>query len=349
MQSALPRRFQEKVRMKMTPSIIGASARALAAVLVMGLGVASPASAAGKDPDLSSVTLNVADISLGTRQVLESAGELKDVPYSINWSAFPSGPPAVEALNAGSIDVGFIGNIPPLNAQVAGVPFRIVAAALPLDPKVTQFAIVVPANSPAKSIADLRGKRVTVQYGTTTHIIILKALAAAGLTPEDVTLVNLPGSDARAAFDRGDVDAWVAIEPNVAAVELNGGRVLANAAEWLQPYQFLIANPAALSDAGKNAALADFAARFARAQKWVSGNKDAWAKTYAALTKAPDDVAKIVVDRAQLTFVPLDATVVDEQQSLFEIFHKLGIYKTEISVKDVFDDRYNQVVLAAQK
>ena len=318
--------------------------------LVASLSMATTSAfAAGSNLDLSGVTLNVADVSLGTKQVLQSAGELESVPYTINWSAFPSGPPMVEALNGGAVDVGFIGNIPPLNAQVAGVPFKIVGAALPKNPKVTQFAIVVPANSPIRSIADLKGKRITIQNGTTTHIIILKALAAAKLKPEDVTLVNLPGSDARAAFDRGDVDAWVTIEPNVSAVELHGGRVLANAAEWLLPYQFLIANPTALADERKSAALGDFAARFARAQKWVSENKDAWAKTYSQTTKAPEDVAKLVVDRAQLSFVPIDQTVIDEQQSLFDIFHGLGIYKDELSVSKVFDDRYNDAIQAAQK
>jgi sulfonate transport system substrate-binding protein len=300
------------------------------------------------DTDLSGVSINAGDISLGTKQVLESAGELDDLPYTINWSAFPSGPPFVEALNGGSVDIGFIGNIPPLNAQVAGVPFKIVAAALPFDPKVTQFAIVVPGDSDIKSVADLKGRRVTIQNGTTTHIIILKALAAANLTPDDVTLVNLPGSDARAAFDRGDVDAWVTIEPNIAAVELRGGRVLANAAEWLQPYQFLIANPAALADEKKSAALGDFAARFARAVKWVSANSEAWAKTYAQLTKAPDDVSRLVVERAKLKFVPIGKAVVDEQQSLFDTFLALGIYKDRLSVADVFDDRYNEIVLSAQ-
>lgn len=319
---------------------------AIAAVLAGGL-VSSPSFA--DSVDLSGVTINAGDISLGTKQILEAAGELRDVPYTINWSSFPSGPPFVEALNGGSVDIGFIGNIPPLNAQVAGVPFKIVGAAVPLDPAVTQFAIVVPAASDARSVADLKGRKITLQNGTTTHIIGLKALAAANLKPDDVTLVNLPGSDARAAFDRGDVDAWITIEPNVATVELRGGRVLANAAEWLLPYQFLIANPAALADEKKSAALGDFAARFSRAINWTATHGEEWAKAYAKLTKAPDDVAKIVSERARLKFVPIDQAVVDEQQSLFDTFLSLGIYKNKLSVAEVFDARYNETILDAQQ
>ena len=91
------------------------------------------------------MTLIVGDQKGGSKALLQAAGELDDVDYEIEWKEFTSGPPLLEALNAGAIHVGGVGNTPPLFAAAAKSPIKIVQGATYGG---TGDAIVVPPGSP---------------------------------------------------------------------------------------------------------------------------------------------------------------------------------------------------------
>ena len=152
------------------------------------------------------------------------------------WTEFPSGPPLLEALNVGAIDFGNAGEAPPIFAQAAGAPLRYVA----YEPPAPQGeAILVPKDSPLKSVADLRGKKVALNKGSNVHYLLVKALEKAGVKYSDISRCSWRRPTRRAAFERGSVDAWVIWDPFQAAAEAaTGARTLADGTGIVSNYQF---------------------------------------------------------------------------------------------------------------
>src|SRR5580700_3841651 len=191
----------------------------------------------------------------GKLVLLKSKGTLEDklraAGYSVVWTEFPSGPPLLEALNVGAIDFGNAGEAPPIFAQAAGAPLQYVAFEPPA-PK--GEAILVAKDSKLNSVADLRGKKVALNKGSNVHYLLVKALEKAGVKYSDIEPVFLAPADARAAFERGAVDAWVIWDPFQAAVEAaTGARTLTDATGLAPNRQFYFAdqkfanaNPAAV-------------------------------------------------------------------------------------------------------
>ena len=127
---------------------------------------------------------------------------------SVKWVEFQFGPPMLEALGAGAIDLGPVGDTPPIFAQAGGSNL-VYAAATPS----AQHAVLVPKHSPIKTVADLKGKKVAFGKGSSAHNVTVKALAIAGLTTKDIEPTYLFPADATAAFNGGNIDAWTVWDP----------------------------------------------------------------------------------------------------------------------------------------
>ena len=157
-------------------------------------------------------------------------GKLAPLGFRVAWKEFPSGPPLLEALNAGAIDFGHAGETPPIFAQAAGVPFVYVAYEPPA-PK--GEAILVPRNSPINALADLKGKKIALNKGSNVHFLLVRALENAGVKYSEIEPIYLAPADARAAFERGAIDAWVIWDPFQAAAETaTGARTLRTPRAW---------------------------------------------------------------------------------------------------------------------
>ena len=143
---------------------------------------------------------------------------------SVKWVEFPAGPQILEALAVGSLDFGFTGDTPPVFAQAARKDIWYVGLE---PPKPASSAILVPRDSPIRSLADLQGRRIGLQKGSSSHYLVLRALEKSGLQWADITPLYLAPSDARAAFEKGALDAWAIWDPYYAAAEIDGhARVL---------------------------------------------------------------------------------------------------------------------------
>ncbi|RMS14340.1 Alkanesulfonate transporter substrate-binding subunit [Pseudomonas coronafaciens pv. coronafaciens] len=144
----------------------------------------------------------------------------------IKWIEFPAGPQMLEALNIGSLDIASTGDIPPIFAQVAGADLVYIAAE-PAKPQAE--TILVRNESPLHSVAELKGRKVALQKGSSSHNLVLRLLNKAGLTFKDIQPVYLTPADARAAFENGSVDAWATWDP-YSSIAINEGhsRLLAN-------------------------------------------------------------------------------------------------------------------------
>src|ERR1700761_5703601 len=166
--------------------------------------------------------------------------KLKPLGYKVSWTEFPSGPPLLEALNVGAIDFGIAGETPPIFAQAAGAPLVYLA----YDPPAPQGeAILVPKDSTLKSVADLKGKKVALNKGSNVHYLLVRALEKAGLKYTDIQPVFLAPSDARAAFEKGAVDAWAIWDPFLAAVEKQiGARAVVDGTDVVSNYQFYLSS-----------------------------------------------------------------------------------------------------------
>jgi sulfonate transport system substrate-binding protein len=165
-------------------------------------------------------TVNIGYQKYGTLVFEKARGTLEKrlapLHVHVTWTEFLGGPALLEAMGAESVDFGTTGDAPPIFAQAAGVPLVYVAAE-PATPH--GEAVIVPEGSPIRGIADLRGKKIALNKGSNVHNLLVRVLAAGGLTPADVTSVYLKPSDARPAFENGSVDAWAIWDPFLSAAQ----------------------------------------------------------------------------------------------------------------------------------
>jgi sulfonate transport system substrate-binding protein len=175
---------------------------ALAAGLLLGTAVLASAQ----------TTLRVGDQKGNSQAVMEAAGVLKDVPYKIEWKEFPAAAPLLEALGAGAIETGLVGDAPFTFAAAANAPVKAIAA---VRQSRDGLAVLVPEQSRIKNFDDLRGKKIATGRGSIGHQLILAALEARGWKPDDVQIAFLAPSDAKVAYTQGSVDAWSTWEPYV--------------------------------------------------------------------------------------------------------------------------------------
>ncbi|MEU1015444.1 ABC transporter substrate-binding protein [Streptomyces sp. NPDC005898] len=295
----------------------------------------------GRVDGQGSLTLNVGDQKGGSEAVLRAAGQLDGLPYKIRWSTFTSGPPLLEAVNAGAVDVGGVGNTPPVFAAGAGSKISVVAAT---RGTAAGEAILVPNGSPLKAPRDLKGGSVAVAQGSSAHYQLIASLEKAGLGLKDVEVKYLQPADALAAFTSGKVDAWAVWDPYTSQV-LRGkkGRVLTDGDGVVNGLGFQVAAPGALRDKKKSAAVADYLRRLRTAQEWVYKHPRAWAKVWAKDTGLPYGVALDAVKRTNGTRIPVavDKNVVSSEQEIADTFAGLELIPRRVDFGDFVDTRFN--------
>ncbi|WP_405764898.1 ABC transporter substrate-binding protein [Streptomyces sp. NBC_01538] len=314
------------------------------ALLTSACGGSSAASSVGSGSGTDgkgSVTLNVGDQKGGSEAVLRAAGELKNLDYKIKWSTFTSGPPLLEAVNAKAVDIGSVGNTPPVFAAGAGSRITVVGA---LRGGSQGEAILVPNNSKLRKAADLRGKSVAVAQGSSAHYQLIASLKQAGLTLDDIKVKYLQPADALAAYTSGSVDAWAVWDPYTSQILKGGqGRVLADGEGVVNGLNFQVAAPSALKDSKKAAAVKDFVERLRRAQGWVYAHPDAWAKVWARDTGLPYEVALASVNRSNATRIPvaIDDALVASEQRIADTFTSLKLIPNKVDFAKYVDRRFN--------
>ena len=257
--------------------------------------------------------------------------KLKPLGYSVSWTEFPSGPPLLEALNVGAIDFGIAGETPPIFAQAAGAPLVYLA----YDPPAPSGeAILVPKDSPLKSVADLRGKKVALNKGSNVHYLLVRALEQAGLKYADIQPEFLAPSDALAAFTRGSVDAWVIWDPYEAAAEAaTGARILADGTGLVSNYQFYFSSKKFLTEHAKAVDIVLEALN--EADDWTKNNIEAVAEQLSPSVGLPAAVLAVSLERESYGILPINSEVIASQQRIADTFHALGLLPKPITVSDL--------------
>ncbi|MEV6771905.1 ABC transporter substrate-binding protein [Nocardia sp. NPDC051030] len=289
--------------------------------------------------DLSQVTLHVGDQKGQALQaLLEVSGEGKGAPYKIEWSQFTAGPPILEAINAGSVDIGGVGDAPPVFAAAAKSRITIVAS---YEGKNEGQAVLVPKDSTLKDPKDLRGKKIAVTKGSSAHYHLLSVLTKNGLSFADIEPQYLQPADALAALSTGRVDAWAVWDPYVAQAEKDGNRVLVDGTGYVKPDSFFVASPKALDNKASSAAIRDLLTRIQRAHAWIKGNEQDWAKQSSQITGVPYDVTLAAVKRGIYQHHPLDEATIAAEQGVADAFAEAKLIPNKVNIKDFIDTRYN--------
>ena len=311
------------------------------ALLLTACGGNSAAETSTGTDGKGSLTLNVGDQKGGSEAVLRAAGELKNLDYKIKWSTFTSGPPLLEAVNAKAVDIGGVGNTPPVFAAGAGSKIKVVAA---WHGTSEGDAILVPKDSKLAAPQQLKGKSIAVAQGSSAHFQLVASLKAAGLGIGDVKVKYLQPADALAAFTSGKVDAWAVWDPYTSQIlQAKQGRVLTTGQGVTNGLTFQVAAPGALADKKKAAAIKDYLDRLRRAQTWVFSHQEEWAKVWSKDTGLPYEVALASVKRTNSTrvSVAVDKPLIASEQQIADTFTQLKLIPRKVDFADFVDTRYN--------
>jgi sulfonate transport system substrate-binding protein len=314
-----------------------------------GTGAAGPSSsgstATGNTTSVSNVTLHVGDqAGTGAEALLTAAGLIHKLPFKVSWSDFTSGPPILQAESAGAVDIGGVGDAPPVFAAAGGQKVAIVGAlrANPLG-----AAIVVPKNSPIHSIAQLKGKKIAVAQGSSADYHLLTVLNKAHLSVHDVTIDYLQPADGQAALASNHVDAWDIWSPFIEGALGKGARILVNGQGFGAPYSFEVASRAALADPGKAAAIRDYLKILDQAHIWANTHQAAWAKVWAAGTGLPVSVMLRAAKDAVSNPVPITPAVIAAEQHIADAFQASGLIPGKVNFADFAVTKFNDTVGAS--
>ncbi|WP_341523138.1 ABC transporter substrate-binding protein [Pseudomonas sp. G.S.17] len=282
--------------------------------------------------------LLVANQKSSIKTLLQVSGELKDVPYEIKFSEFPSAAPLGEALNAGAVDIGALGDAPYVFALGAGAPLKVVSITHAEGRFTT--ALLVPKDSPIKTVADLKGKRIVTGRGSIGHFLAIKALREAGLQTSDVTFINLLPGESRILLSSGGADAWATWDPyTTVAITQSQDRVLISGNELLTNHLYLAATSKAIAD--KRVQLDDFVARVERAYLWSNLHSDEYAAAVAKTTGLPIEVHQAIARATKMQRVDIDDKIIKGLQTTADIYQEEGILGKKIDVSKGFDKSFN--------
>jgi sulfonate transport system substrate-binding protein len=288
-----------------------------------------------------------------TQQALELSGEIDKLAADVEWANISGGPQTTEAFRAGALDVGAVAEIPPINATWTGLQVKIVASKFRRDAE--RHPIYELGLAPGVAVTgqgDLRGKRIAYSPGQAQGALILKVLQQAGLTKEDVTLVELPstGDVYINALSSHQVDVapigGVAIKRYLAKYAGDGATTIQHGLR--DDPTHLYALQSSLEDPAKAAAIREVVQAWARATRWVDEHPQEWIDGYYVANQglSPED-GRWLVERNGHPDVPGDLTdAVQRHQATIDLLAR-ETGNPPLKAEDLYDQRFVPVQAAA--
>ncbi len=250
---------------------------------------------------------------------------------SVTWAEFPSGPPMLEAMNAGSIDFGYTGESPPIFAQAAGNPLVYVA----YDPWGSKAeAILVPKSSSIKTLADLKGKRIGVAKGSNTNYLLVKVLEKGRVDYKDIKPAFLQPPDARAAFEGNNIDAWAIWDPYLSAAQAATGARTLTDATGLAPNRGYYLAAKSFVDKYPDA-LKTVLDEVKKRNNWAKNNPTEVAKFLSPQLGIDVGVLEVAEKRRDYGVLPLTEEVIRKQQEIADTFYKIKLIPKSINVSEI--------------
>ncbi|MFC6169780.1 aliphatic sulfonate ABC transporter substrate-binding protein [Loigolactobacillus jiayinensis] len=265
-----------------------------------------------------------------SRQRGELAKKMKAKGYKVVFKEFSDGTALTTALKAGDIDYARFGDTPPVTAQANGMNLVYIAAG---SSKENGSGILVKKNSSIKSLKDLKGKRIAYTKGTSAQFLIIQALKKAGLTTDDVTLVNMDQSASSVAFAKGKVDAWVTWDPYTATAEVEqNAKLLVDGTGLSKNRDFVISTS---KYAKAHTAVSKYLVSYlSDDMQWASTHQSKLITMMSKTLHLSKAVIKLQVSRRSFSMGKVTAAIVKEQQKIADVFYQDGVITKQIKIKD---------------
>lgn len=294
-------------------------------------------SASGDSP--SKPTLVVGQQESGIVSLVKDSGALDGAPYNVRFAVFPFGPPLVQAAAAGQIDLGDVGDVPPLTGADRTPGFKVIAAEVPPSASQASDYLIVPKGSAIRTLAGLRGKKVGVPVGSSAHGFLLNAVKSVGLSPQTVHFVNLAPAALQTAFASGKVDAASIWNPQAALDLEKGARVLLAGRPPLDPsVQFYVGSDRALADPARRKLVADLLQRLGRAYQWGDAHPDVWISDIQKETGIDAETATIQVENGKIEVRPVTDEIIASEQRLADTFLEAKQITKPVDVASIVDN-----------
>lgn len=296
-------------------------------------------------------TLNFADQGENIQTLMNASGFQGKLKAKVKYANFQGGPDILEAIRSGSIDLAYVGDTPPIQAQAAGQTVLIVGA---LRTSAPDYQLAVAPGEKISTLDQLKGKKIAYAEGSGRQPFVLRALKKAGLSKDDVTLVPLSVDEFPDAVRSGEVDVAPINEPTITHyLEAPGAsKVPADQLEGLSNgLHYLYASADALKDPAKAAAISDFVQQWVKAEKWAIDNPAAWVKAYYVDTSdvSAADGERVVKAQGSITFPHLNAETIAKQQDTVNVIYEFGDIPKKLDAADEFDTRFDSVIDQAAK
>lgn len=293
----------------------------------------------GKNPEWADLTFVVGEQSDGIKTLADTSGAFKDASYKVKFAKFDFGPPLVAAAGAGDVDLGMVGAVPPIAGAAKNLGFKVVATQQPYSTDSAIENIIVPKGSTAKTIADLKGKKIAVPQGSSAHGLLLNALKSAGLGPKDVKIVYLDPKAGAAAFDSGKVDAWSIWNPQGAFALKKGARVLVKGVPPVDDTNlYYVASEKSLGDPTRKAALSDLLERISKAYAYGNANPDKHAEAIAKDSGVPIEQVEETIDAWRYRLQAIDDKRIAAGQKLADNFFDAGEIDQKVDFAKVVEN-----------
>lgn len=253
----------------------------------------------------------------------------------VRWVEFPSGPPLIEAMRAGAVDLGAVGDTPVAYAQASNSD--IVYVATHSFPSAITGGLIVPPGSTIRTAADLKGKRLAFTKGSASELSAVVALKKYGQTLRDVTPVYLSPGDAMTAFTNGSIDAWLTWDPyRGLAEERHGAREVPIDRAGLAATLFYIARGAVVKDQPEKITATLDALRDEAA--WARAHLAEVSKLSSDATRLPPQVQQKMLDRykgAAFVVDPVKPADIANQQRVLDYLAEAGVLKTKLDAQAI--------------
>ncbi|MCS3472073.1 sulfonate transport system substrate-binding protein [Pseudomonas sp. JUb42] len=268
-----------------------------------------------------------------TSLVLKHFGWLEQaLPQTkVSWVLSQGSNRSLEYLNSSSIDFASTAGLAAVLSRANGSPIKTVYIAS--RPEWT--ALAVAKDSPIKTVADLKGKKIAATKGTDPYLFTLRALQQAGLTKDDVELVHLQHPDGRVALEKGDVDAWAGLDPHLAASQVQAGSRLLYRNVDFNSYGVL-----SVTDAYAKAqphTIETVLKAYEKARAWARQNPDELAKLLATESGLPLEVAKLQLSRTDFSNAQPGAEHIAALKAAAPILVSEGLVRKGVDVNQVVD------------
>jgi sulfonate transport system substrate-binding protein len=309
-------------------------------VVALALAAAALTACSSDDTAAKKFTITIAHQNDGIDELVEKSGLFDDADYDVKFAAFDYGPPLVQAISAGKVDVGPVGVVPPITAAADDLNFRVSASGPLRDENASYHYLLAPKGSPLKSAADLLGKKIAVPVGGSAHGFLLSAIQRAGLTLDDVEIVDLDPAQGQAAFASGAVDAWSIWIPQASIAINHQDPVILEAGKRPHDYgeTLWVTNTDSLADPERREAVADTLRRLNETYAWGWENRKVWDAALAKKTGVDVAEAHDLVETTATTIAPVTPEVVESTQELADLFYEAGAIRNPVEFSEIVDN-----------